>query len=295
MKNEAVKLSPTIVEKKSAKTEKRGTPVIQIAPHKKWYDLDWRRIWRQRDLLKSFILRDIRLRYRQTFLGVFWTILQPLAPMLVFSFVFYRFFAQFNSGVPYPIFVFAGLVAWLYYSNAVSQAGHSLSNNSYLIGKIYFPRLLLPLSAVLSGALDFAVSSSLLFALMFYFGIGLSWKILLLPFLWCLMALLALSVGTIFASMSVVYRDLRNIMPFLLQLWMFLTPIVYPQEAIPEKWRWVLKINPMTGIVENIRSVLTGSAAAWNELYLSIGITLVLSFAAMVIFVRVQKFTADVL
>lgn len=294
MKNEAVKLSPAIAVKKSA-TANEQKPVIQIKPRKKWYDLDWRRIWRQRDLLKSFVLRDIRLRYRQTFIGVFWTILQPLAPMLVFSFVFYRFFAGFNQGVPYPIFVFSGLVPWLYFSNAVSQSGYSLTNNSYLIGKIYFPRLLLPLSAVLSGAIDFAVSSSLLFVLLVYYGIGFGWTILLLPLLWLLMALLALAVGTIFASMSIVYRDIRNIMPFLLQLWMFLTPIVYPQEAIPENWRWILKINPMTGIVESIRSVLTGSAPAWSELSLSVGITLILSFAAMIVFVRVQKYTADVL
>lgn len=295
MKNEAVKFSPAIVEKTSENSETHRKPVIEIAPNKKWYDLDWRRIWRQRDLLKSFILRDIRLRYRQTFLGVFWTILQPLAPMLVFSFVFYRFFADFNQGVPYPIFVFAGLVPWLYFSNAVSQAGHALTNNSYLIGKIYFPRLLLPLSSVLSGAIDFAVSASLLFVLLIYFRLGLSWTILLLPLLWLLMALLALALGTIFASMSIVYRDIRNVMPFLLQLWMFLTPIVYPQEAIPEKWRWVLKVNPMTGIVENIRTVLYGGTAAWNDLGLSVGITLVLTFLAMVIFVRVQKYTADVL
>jgi len=294
MKNEVVEHSAALAGKKSAKTEKRKAFIL-ITPNKKWYDLDWRKLWRQRDLLKSFILRDIRLRYRQTFLGVFWTILQPLAPMLVFSFVFYRFFADFNLQVPYPIFVFAGLVPWLYFSNAVSQAGYSLANNSYLIGKIYFPRLLLPLSSVLSGAVDFAVSSSLLFGLFIYFGIGLSWKIILLPLLWLLMAALALAVGTIFASMSIVYRDIRNIIPFLLQMWMFLTPIVYPPEAISENWRWLLKINPMTGIVENIRIVLTGGAPVWSELGFSALITLILSLAAMIVFVRVQKYTADVL
>jgi lipopolysaccharide transport system permease protein len=269
--------------------------MIVIEPNKKWYDLDWQRMWRQRDLLKSLILRDLRLRYRQTLLGIFWTILQPLAPMLVFCFVFYRLFSEFNQSIPYPIFVLAGLVSWLYFSNTVSKAGLSLVNNSYLIGKIYFPRLLLPLSSVLSGAIDFAVGLGLVLLLMIYFGIELNWTILLLPFLLALLALLALAIGTIFASVSVIYRDLSNLMPFLLQLWMFLTPIVYPSQAISEKWRWLLKINPLTGIIENIRAVLVGSPLNLGDLVFCLGITLVLSLAAMIIFARVQKVTADIL
>lgn len=274
------------------KTQK---PSIIIESDKKWYDLDWRRIWRQRDLLKSLILRDIRLRYRQTLLGVLWTVLQPLAPMLVFSFVFYRLFVEFDQKIPYPIFVLTGLVPWLYFSNAVSKAGLSLVNNSYLIGKIYFPRLLLPLSSVLSGALDFAVSSGLVLLLVIYFRLELNWTIILLPFLWLLLILLALAIGTILASVSVFYRDVSNLLPFLLQLWMFLTPIVYPLEAISENRRWLLRLNPMTGIVENIRAILVGSPLDWSDLAFCFGITLILSLTAMILFVRVQKVTADVL
>lgn len=269
--------------------------MIVIKPDKKWYDLDWFRIWRQRDLLKSLILRDLRLRYRQTLLGISWTILQPLAPMLVFSFVFYRVFAEPNQATPYSIFVLAGLVPWLYFSNAVSKAGLSLVNNSYLIGKIYFPRLLLPLSSVLSGALDFAVNSSLVLLLVIYFRLELSWTIILLPFLWLLLALLTLAIGMILASVSVVYRDASNLLPFLLQLLMFLTPIVYPLEAISEKWHWLLRLNPMTGIIENIRAVLVGTPLKWGDLAFCFGITLILSLLAMIIFARVQKVTADVL
>lgn len=270
-------------------------PLVRISPDKPWYDLDWRGMWRQRDLLRSFVMRDIRLRYRQTLLGILWAIIQPLAPLLIFSLVFSRFFSEFNKDIPYSVYVFCGLVPWLYFSNAVTQSGNSLSHHSFLIGKIYFPRLLLPLSSVLAGALDFAVGLVLLLFLFFAYGIGITWGIVLLPLLWMLLAILALAIGAIFASLSVVFRDVRNLLPFVMQLGLFLTPVIYPAEALPKRWQWILTINPLTGIIENMRAALLSKELLLTELGISLAWTLVLSFTAMVVFVRVQKYTADYL
>ncbi len=280
-------------DKKTAMTSAENKPYIKIYPDKKWYDLDWKRMWRQRDLLKSFVLRDIRLRYRQTLLGVLWAIIQPLAPLLIFTLIFSRFFSEFNQGIPYAVFVFCGLVPWLYFSNAVNQSGNSLSHHSYLIGKIYFPRLFLPLSSIIAGGLDFLVGFGLLIFLLLFYGVGISVNILFVPFLWVLLGILALSIGALFASLSVVFRDVKNLLPFILQLGLFLTPVIYPSKALPESVQWITKINPLTGIIENMRAVLLGTDFAWTEL----GITLIwiacLSFIAMIVFVRVQKYTAD--
>ncbi len=269
------------------------TPLIRISPDKRWHDLDWRRIWRQKDLLKSFVLRDIRLRYRQTLLGVLWAIIQPLAPLVIYTIVFNRFFSEYNKGVPYSVYVFCGLVPWLYFSNAITQSGNSLSHHSYLLGKIYFPRLMLPMSSVIAGGLDFIVGFALLMILAIAYGIGIGFSILIVPFLWLLTAILALSIGAIFASMSVVFRDVRNLLPFAVQMVFFLTPVIYPPEALPQKWQWIVNINPVTGIIENVRAALLGGDFAWAALAVTLIWTIILSFIAMIVFARVQKHTAD--
>lgn len=284
-----------LIEPNKLEVRKRQKPLIIILPEKRWHDLDWRGVWRQRDLLASLVSRDLRLRYRQTFLGVLWAILQPLAPMLVFTLVFHRVFVAPETKIPYSLFVLAGLVVWLYFSNAVTNAGTSFANNAYLIGKVYFPRLLLPLATVLAGAVDFAVGCSLLLIILFFFGFGLSPMILLLPLLWLLAAWLALAIGMILASLSVIYRDIRNLLPFLIQLWLFLTPVVYPAEVLPERWRFLLQLNPVTGIVENFRVILFGGELNLSSLGISVLLTTILSVAAMLIFVRMEKYTADYL
>src|SRR6476620_7463532 len=272
-----------------------GDPLIHITPRKRWWDLELGEIWRRRGLLGLFVLKNIRLKYRQTFLGLAWTVIQPLAPMLIFSFVFYRYFSDLSGQLSYPIFVYSGLIPWMYFSNATAQTGDSLASHSYLLGKIYFPRFMLPLSVVLALSLDFAIGCVVLFVLMIVTGTPVHLTLLWIPFLFLLIAWLALAVGSLFASMTVVYRDLRNILPYFLQMLLFLTPIVYPPEAIPERWQWLLRLNPLTAIIGSFRAVLQGESPLWSDLWLSVILVSVASAAAMLLFVKMEKHIADYL
>ena len=276
-------------------TGSEGKPLVHITPKKKWWDLDLSEIRRRPGLLWLLVLKSIRLKYRQTILGVLWTVIQPLAPMLIFSFVFYGYFSKDSGQLTYPIFVYAGLIPWMYFANATAQTGDSLASQSFLLGKIYFPRFMLPLAVVIALGLDFAIGCLVLAAVMIFSGMSFHLTLLWFPFLFLLIAWLALAVGTFFASMTVVYRDLRNILPYSLQMLLFLTPIVYPLEAIPERWRWLIKLNPLTAIIGSFRSVLQGDAPIWNDLLFSIGVIAVISFISMVIFVKMEKHIADYL
>jgi lipopolysaccharide transport system permease protein len=272
-----------------------GKPRIRITPKKRWWDLDLSEIRRRPGLLWLLVLKSVRLKYRQTILGVLWTVIQPLAPMLIFSFVFYGYFSKDIGELTYPIFVYAGLIPWMYFSNATSQTGDSLASHSHLLGKIYFPRFMLPLSVVIALGLDFAIGCLMLAVVMIFSGTSLHPTVLLIPFLFLVIAWLALAVGTFFASMTVIYRDLRNILPYSLQMLLFLTPIVYPIEAIPERWRWLIKLNPLTAIIGSFRSVLQGDLPVWNELFYSVAMIALISFLSMLIFVKMEKHVADYL
>jgi lipopolysaccharide transport system permease protein len=270
-------------------------PLYYLTSRKKWYDLELPEIWQRKGLLWLLILKSVRLKYRQTLLGVLWTIIQPLAPMLVFSFVFYKYFSVPDSKLTYPIFVYAGLIPWVYFSNVVTLAGNSLSSQTYLLGKVYFPRFMLPLSVVFAGIPDFVIGCVILFGVIAFSEINLHLTLLWTPFLFVLLMWLALAIGVLFASLSVIYRDIRNIMPYFLQLLLFLTPIVYPPEAISERWLWLLKLNPLTAIINSFRAVLHGGSPIWNEILLCLAITTLISFLSMVIFVKMEKHIADYL
>ena len=270
-------------------------PLHHITPRKRWYDLELPEIYQRRGLLWLLILKSVRLKYRQTLLGVLWTIIQPLAPMLVFSFVFYKYFTDSNSKLSYPIFVYAGLIPWIYFSNALTLAGNSLASQHYLLGKIYFPRFMLPLSLVLAGIPDFAIGCIVLCSVMIFSGMSFHLTLLWIPFLFILIMWLALAIGTLFASLSIIYRDIRNILPYLLQIFLFLTPIVYPIESISERWLWILKLNPLTAIINSFRAVLQGESPHWSELVLSAAVALIVSFFSMIIFVKMEKHIADYL
>lgn len=270
-------------------------PLYRLTPRKKWFDLELPEIWKRKGLLWLLILKSIRLKYRQTALGVLWTVIQPLVPMLVFSFVFYKFFSENHGKFSYPIFIYAGLIPWIYFSNAVTLAGNSLASQNYLLGKMYFPRFMLPLSLVLAGIPDFAIGCTILFGVMIFSGMEFHLTFFWIPFLMVLLMWLALIIGTLFASLSIVYRDIRNIMPYFLQMLLFLTPIVYPPEAISEKWNWILKINPLTAIISSFRAVLQGEAPLWGEILTTIILIAIISFFSMVIFVKMEKHIADYL
>ena len=280
---------------KFATGEQNKKPLIFITPQKRWYDLDWEGIWGRRDLLKLLVLKVIRLRYRQTLLGILWVILQPVMPMLIYTLVFNRWFVAAHHKMPYSIFVYSGLILWLYFTNAVVQSGNSLSAQSHLLRKIYFPRFMLPLSVVIAGTLDFFVGCVLLFGLLLASGFDLHWHLVVIPILFLTTAILALAVGTIFAALSIVYRDVRNILPYLLQLGLFLTPIVYPLENIPGQWHWLFRLNPLTGIIDSFRNVLVGQIPDWNELFVGTVATTGLLIFSIAVFSRMEKYTADYL
>ena len=270
-------------------------PLYRLTPRRKWYDLKLREIVDRRDLLWLLILKRIRLKYRQTLLGVAWTIIQPLAPMLVFSLVFANFFSGSIGKMEYPVFVLAGLVPWLYFANAVNAGSDSLTSQSYLLGRVYFPRFMLPLSVVLSGLPDLVIGSAVLSVVLLVTGMVFYPTLLWIPFLFLLLMWLALSVGTLFASLTIVYRDIRNVVPYFLQLFLFLTPIVYPPGAIPEKWSWLIKINPLTGIINSFRAVLLGESPILSDVATSIAITGFICLVSVMIFVKMERHVADYL
>ncbi len=268
-------------------------PLVWISPARKWYDLDLPGIWHQRDLLLLLTLRDIKIRYRQTLLGILWAVIQSLFPMLVFTLIFNTFVKLTTGNIPYPVFVYAGLLPWTYFSNAISNGGNSLLINAQLVSKVYFPRVILPGVAVLSGLVDFAIGALLLILLMAYYKLTFTWHIILLPLLMVLTAVLALAVGTIMAALNIVYRDVRHALPLLIQLWMFLTPVIYPSAVVPTHWQWIVTLNPIAGIIENLRAVLFGTPFSWPHLGVSVVITMALLLCATGLFVRMEKYLAD--
>jgi lipopolysaccharide transport system permease protein len=272
-----------------------GQPPIVIEPGRPWTALDLRAPWEYRELLYFLTVRDIKLRYRQTFLGVAWAVLQPVAAMLVFSLFLGRVAGVTSSGVPYPLFAFLGLVPWMFFSNAVSGASNSLITSSNLITKVYFPRVIIPAAAVLAGLVDFSVSFVVLLALLFYYGIPLTGSVLLVPLLLAMLVLLAFGVGTWMAGLNVKFRDIRYALPFVVQLWMFASPVVYPRTLVPERWQWALRLNPITGIIEGFRAALLGRDFDWPLLALAAGITLAIALYALLAFARMEEGFADVI
>jgi lipopolysaccharide transport system permease protein len=231
-------------------------PVTVIGPRRGWQAIDFGELWRYRELLYFLVWRDVKVRYKQTVLGAAWAILQPALTMVIFSVIFGKFARIPSNGLPYPIFVYAGLLAWTFFANAVSQSGMSLVSQSQLLTKIYFPRLLVPSASVGAGLVDLALSFSVYVVLMLWYGYAPGPLILLLPLLVGLTAMTALGTGYILASLAVTYRDFRFIVPFMMQVWMFLSPVIYPVTLLPQQYRWLMALNPMAGIVAAFRSVL---------------------------------------
>ena len=253
-------------------------------------------LWRSRELVFFLALRDIKLRYRQTLLGVAWAALQPLLTMILFTFVFGRMAKIPTEGLPAPFFYFSALVPWTYFSAAVGQAGTSIVGNANLVTKVYFPRLCLPIAAVVGGLVDFGIASLLMCGMMIYYGIVPTWKMALwLPTV--LLLVLCTSALAIFLSaLNVRYRDVKHAVPFVLQLWLFATPIIYPQSLIPERLRSLVRLNPLTGIIETIRAAYApGLAVDWASLALSSGIVILGLVLSVRYFNRAEQVFTDVI
>ena len=269
--------------------------VTIIEPKKGWIPIDLNEIWQYRELLYFLTKRDIKVRYKQTVLGGLWAIIQPLFTMIVFTLFFGRLAKMPSDGIPYPIFVYAGLLPWTYFANALSTSGNSLVGSQNLITKVYFPRLIIPASAALAGLLDFFVAMSVLGALMVWYQYLPGIEILLFPFLVGLTFLCAVGVGMWLSALNVEYRDIRYVIPFLIQLWMFVSPVIYPVSLVSEKYRWLLALNPMWGVINAYRASLLGhNPIDWFLLGASSLIIFVLFLSGLYYFRRMEKTFADV-
>ena len=266
-----------------------------IEPKKGWVPIDVREIWDYRELLYFLTKRDIKVRYKQTILGGLWAVIQPAFTMIVFTLFFGRLAKVPSDGLPYPIFVYAGLLPWTYFANAVSSSGNSLVGSANLITKVYFPRLMVPASAALAGLLDFFIALFVLAVLMVYYQFLPGAGILLFPFLVALTFLCAVGVGLWLSALNVQYRDIRYAIPFLIQIWMFLSPVIYPVSLVNDRYQWLLALNPMGGVIHAYRASLLGHQPInWPLLGLSALIILALFFGGLFYFRRMEKVFADV-
>jgi lipopolysaccharide transport system permease protein len=270
-------------------------PVLVIEPRSRW-GVDLRELWAYRGLFGFLVWRDIKVRYAQTVLGAGWAILQPVLTMLVFTVIFGSFANIPSDGVPYPVFSLAALVPWTYFSTALANSSNSLVASTNLITKVYFPRLVIPLTPVLAGLVDFAIGFAMLLLVMLGFGIvPMGASLLVLPVLLLAMVLTAAGVGCWTAALNIQYRDVKYVVPFLVQVWMYLSPIVYPMSLVPERYRALYALNPMAGVIEGFRSTLLGTqAVAWSTIAISLVASVVLFLSGALYFRRMERVFADV-
>ena len=233
-------------------------PVVRIDARRGWLALDPAELWTYRELLYFFVWRDIKVRYKQTVIGAAWAILQPVLTMLVFSLFFGRLAKIPSQGLPYPVFYYCALMPWMYFATAMQAATNVVVEQQGVITKVYFPRVILPISSVVSGLLDFVISLAVFVCMMFYYRIGPTKAVMWLPAFTLLAVLTALGVGLWLSALNALYRDVRYVLPFLVQFWLFASPVAYPSSLVPVKWRWLYGLNPMAGVIEGFRWALTG-------------------------------------
>jgi len=269
---------------------------IVIEPAKKTFDLNLKGIWEYRELLLYLAWRDLKTRYAQTSIGFAWAIIQPVAMMLLFSLVFSSFAKLPSDGIPYPLFVYTALLPWGYFSRSLDKSSYSMVAESNLISKVYFPRIIVPISATLVGLVDFAIACSLLFVMMAVYDVALTWQVLFIPLFLLLTILTSLAVSLWLAALFVRFRDIASAMPLVTQLWMFATPVVYPSSMVPEQWKWLYNLNPMAGVIEGFRWALLQAPFPGLE---RIGVTVVFVIASLVLgmsyFNRMERKFVDVI
>jgi lipopolysaccharide transport system permease protein len=267
---------------------------VRIEPPRGWIDLRLGEVWQYRELLYFFVWRDVKIRYKQTAIGVIWVILQPVLNMLIFTIFFGRLAKMPSQGLPYPIFSFSGLIPWTYFAYALQLTTNVVVDNQRLITKVYFPRLVLPMSATLSGLVDFAIGFVMLIGFTVVYGIRPTLAALWLPPLLLLAMLTALGVGLWMSALNALYRDVRYVVPFLVQFWMYASPVVYPSSLVPEKWRWLYGLNPMAGVIEGFRWAITGHGQAPGMLLLaSSGMVALVLAGGLFFFQRMEGTVAD--
>ncbi len=269
--------------------------VTVIKPEKGLYDLDLRELWAYKELLLVLVARDVKVRYKQTVLGIAWAVIQPVTTMVIFSIIFGNFAKIPSDGYAYPVFVYAALLPWGLFSSAVSSSAGSMVGSSHLVSKVYFPRILIPVSSVGAALVDFSISALILLCLMLYFDVDITLRLIFLPGLIFILLLTALGVGIFLSALTVSYRDFRYVVPFMIQIWMYLTPVIYPVSIIPDHWQWISYLNPMTGVIEASRAIFLGSELNFLALVFSFIFGLVMLVLGVMYFKRVEKRFADVI
>jgi lipopolysaccharide transport system permease protein len=271
-----------------------ASSTIRIEPPRGFFELRLREVWAYRELLYFFIWRDVKIRYKQTAIGVLWVILQPVLNMLVFTLFFGRLAKLPSDGLPYPVFYFAALIPWTYFSYSLSSTTSIVVDSQNLITKVYFPRLILPISAALSGLVDFAIGFIVLSIVCFAYGILPTLAALWLPVLLLLALFTALGAGLWFSALNALYRDVRYVIPFLIQFWMFASPVAYPSSLVPARWRWLYGLNPMAGVIDGFRWAITGHGRAPGLLLLaSSAAVAVVLLGGVFFFNRMESTVAD--
>jgi lipopolysaccharide transport system permease protein len=279
----------------TATTRAVNQPPLRIAPSSPWFSIPLRELWAYRELLYFFVWRDVKVRYKQTAIGAAWAVLQPFLTMLVFSLFFGRLARLPTNGLPYPIFYYCALLPWSYFATALQGATNTVVDQQRLITKIYFPRLVLPISAVLSALVDFAAAFGMLIVLMAYYHITPGRAVLLLPGFLLLALLTALGFGLWLSALNAAYRDVRYVIPFLIQFWMFASPVAYSTSLVPQRWHWTYGLNPMAGVIEGFRWALTGQGLAPGPLLAAAACSVLLVvFGGLFYFRRMERTVADV-
>ena len=292
--SELIIIAPSMPESIPSTISLPEEPLIKIRPTRPWSLIDFRDVWSHRELFVFLVWRDLKVRYKQTILGAMWVILQPLLMTVIFMIFLGMIVRVPTPGVPYPLFLYAALLPWTYFSNAVASSSYSLVASAHVITKVYFPRVLVPAAAVAVRLSDFLIAFIILVGLLVYYGIHPTWSILLLPVVVAHLTILAMAVGLLLSALNVKYRDVGTMVPVMLQLWMFVSPIIYPSTMVPARWRWVYDLNPLAGIIENFRSCLFGLPMNRGSLIISAFVTLALLFHAAHVFRRMEDQFADV-
>ena len=269
--------------------------LTEISPRGQSFRVEMRELWAYRDLLALLVRRDISVRYKQSAIGFAWVIIQPLMMMTIFSVIFGRFAKLPSDGVPYPLFTLTALLPWLYFAKALSGSSDSLVGSATLVKKVYFPRLVIPLSRALSGLVDFGITFVVLAGMLAWYGVLPGWQIVFLPVMIMVALLTALGLGLWLTALNVKYRDVGLMVPFMVQIWMYASPIAYSASIVPEKWQWLYSLNPMVGVVEGFRWALLGKPLPMVEpILISLALVLVLFAGGLLYFRRTERSFADV-
>ena len=274
---------------------KRNDDVTVIKPKSGWSMFDFSELWAYRELIWVMVMKDIKVRYKQTVMGVAWAVIQPLTMMVIFSLIFGRLAKIPSDGYPYPIFVFSGLLAWNFFSSSVGTAGGSLVGSQSLISKVYFPRIIVPLSSIGVAMVDFLIASTILLAMMVHYGQALSAKLLLLPCFLAGLIMVSVGLGSWLAAVTVTYRDFRYVIPYMLQVWMYLTPVIYPLSFLSESWRWVMHFNPMYAWIDGVRACFLGLPIDLFGVAVSTVVTLIIFVVGLCYFARAERRFADII